>query len=271
MVFMVLKWFFSRLFVRIFLFLPLGQVFAGPTEPDDATLREFYQGCLSEHTYLSQKNGLAARFVNYHALSEDPRWATVVSAVATYPSMQLKTREQKLAFYLNAYNILAIDMVIRNWPVTSLRSLGNWMKPVWTHPAGIVAGKLYTLRELEHGVLRKMGEPRIHFAINCASLSCPDLRAEPYEASRIYEQLEEQTRHFLSQENKGFRLSEAGLWLSPLFEWFAADFEGVGGVQAFVLKRHPEWSTYFPVEGFLDYNWNVNASFSAGELRRLRN
>lgn len=237
--------------------------------PAEESWKGLYADCLAEHTFMDRKQGLDARFVDYAELADDERWPRIVEGLANYPQSALVTPEQKLAFYLNAYNILAIDMVLRHWPLKSLRSLGNWMTPVWTHNAGVVAGETVTLRQLEHEVLRKLGEPRIHFGLNCASLSCPDLAQQPYRAEIIHVQLEEQTLRFLQQENKGFALADGQLMLSSLFDWFEEDFAAEGGVKAFVGQYRPDLLAHWPPVDYLPYNWNLNANFTPMQLRRM--
>ena len=115
-----------------------------------------------------------------------------------------------------------------------------------------------SLDELEHDILRKLGEPRIHFAIVCASVSCPDLRREPYTAALLEVQLEEQVRGFLANEAKGLRLEGRQARVSKIFDWFAEDFSGVGGVAAFIRRYRP-LPAAVAVEADLDYDWSVNA------------
>lgn len=157
-----------------------------------------YQAILAEHTYQGRRDYMDANMVDYGAHKDDPRWHYLLAYIAAYPKSALTTREDKLAFYLNGYNILSINMVVRHWPIRRLKSLGSMLRPVWTHRAGILAGDEVTLRHLEHGILRKLGDPRVHMAINCGSMSCPDLRHEPYTAARLDAQLNDQVVKFLA-------------------------------------------------------------------------
>ena len=106
---------------------------------------------------------------------------------------------------------------------------------------GVVAGKKRTLNEIEHEILRKMGEPRIHVAIVCASVSCPDLRAEAYTVEKLDSQLDDQLTLFLANPKKGLHIDKKGyLYMSSIFKWFAEDFETKGGVRKFLAPYAPK-------------------------------
>lgn len=206
-----------------------------------------------------------AVMVDYAGLKRDPRWQRIVQMMADFPLQRLTTVDEKFAFYINGYNILAINMVISNWPVFTLKSLGTVWRPVWMHEAGVLGGKTLTLRFLEHDILRKMGDPRIHFAINCASMSCPDLRTEPYTAVKLYKQLDDQTRKFLTQTNKGILVNGTDIYLSSIFKWFEEDFKTYGGIDGFVYRYRSDLPENVRFQGSLPYNWKVNAKLSHRE------
>jgi hypothetical protein len=123
-------------------------------------------------------------------------------SLSRVPDCRLAHARSKKAFYRNAYNIFSMNMVQQHWPLQTLRSLGFMLNPVWTHNAGVVGGETVTLRALENDVLRAMGDPRVHMAINCASMSCPDLRHEPYVSSRLDKQLDDQSVQFCNKTIK---------------------------------------------------------------------
>lgn len=114
--------------------------------------------------------------------------------------------------------MLAIKTVLDHWPLQSIRDAGSFFSPVWKKPAGMVAGKVRSLHEIEHDILRAMHEPRIHFAIVCASVSCPDLRPEAYNAAQLDDQLDDQATIFLSRQQKGLRIEANGVQLSKIFD-----------------------------------------------------
>ncbi|MDG9669164.1 DUF547 domain-containing protein [Hahella sp. CR1] len=237
---------------------------ASAKEPDWST----YSELLQQYVKPGHKEYMDANFVDYGALKENEKFTKLVEQVATFPLSDLETPEERMAFYLNGYNILAIKMVVDNWPIVKLKSLGSFFKPVWTFDAGVLCGEKMTLRYLEHEILRKMGDPRVHMALNCASMSCPDLRIEPYTAINLNEQLEEQSIKYLTQDNKGILMENGVIHLSSIFGWFEDDFAVVGGIEAFVRKYRQDLPADIKFSADLPYNWNVNATLNRSELKR---
>jgi hypothetical protein len=163
---------------------------------------------------------------------------------------------------------MAVKLILDNYPVESIKDIGSWFNLVWNKNAGIVGGKTYSLNDVEHNILRKMGDPRIHAAIVCASLSCPDLAMFSYKPEEISAQLDNQSKHLLSNETKGFLRYDGRsiIYLSPIFNWFKNDFQQAGGVIDFLKKYAPadkmedlkylesgEYSLRY-----LDFNWSLN-------------
>ncbi|MGR9037784.1 MAG: DUF547 domain-containing protein, partial [Gammaproteobacteria bacterium] len=155
------------------------------------------------------------------------------------------------------YNILALKTVIDHWPVDSIKDAGSLLSPVWGKPAGSIDGKTVSLDDIENNILRPMGEPRIHFAIVCASVSCPDLRSTPYTASTLNAQLDEQVHEFLANADKGLRIGKTSIRVSKIFDWFEKDFKTVGGVEAFI-RRYRSDLPQLPFKADIDYDWDVN-------------
>jgi len=239
---------------------------------DDALLmiNGSYQSLLDDYGSSGEKNNLSANMIDYSRIKNDDRLLKLTHHIQNYPKERLNSQAKKLAFYLNAYNILSIAMVAKHWPITKLKSLGTLLKPVWTHSVGAVCGEQMTLRKLEHEILGKLGNPKIHFALNCASMSCPDLRLEPYLAESIEEQLENQTTIFMSQKGKGvFIKGEGKVKLSPIFDWFSEDFDVVGGVNEFVQPYLPEQGRPWEIVGYLNYDWSVNWHLTRSEKLKI--
>jgi hypothetical protein len=227
---------------------------AAAAEPDWTDYGQVLQRHLSQHT----ASGVRLAWVDYSGLRTDPVWQRVVDRLAAFPENQIGTREEKLAFYINAYNILAIKMVLDHWPVQSIKEAGSLFRSVWNQPAGRAAGHETTLDGIEQGILRKLGEPRIHMAIVCASLSCPDLRSEPYTATRLDGQLDAASAEYLNNPTKGLRIEKGVVRVSKIFDWFAEDFAAGGGVEAFIAKHHPGLPAQLPVRANLPYDWSLN-------------
>ncbi len=251
----------GRVKASLFLFLTLFPLSLWSAEPDWTP----YADILNEYIYQGEKQHLQANMLDYRRLKSDARFKKILYMLEQYPLETLTDTKEKMAFYINAYNILSIKMVLDNWPVRSLRSLGNMFKPVWTHDAGQLGGSIVTLRYLEHEVLRKFNDPRVHMAINCASMSCPDLRHEPYTASKLDQQLDDQTATFLQREFKGATQNSNELRVSKIFDWFEDDFDVMGGVDMFVRKYRPELPKNIEVVANLPYNWNVNCNLTGKE------
>ena len=234
------------------LFLTAGLV--GAAEPDWSD----YDTVLKKHVSMRTKNGVRLAYVDYGALKKDRAWASVVKSMEDFSPAKLSSRKEKLAYYINAYNILTLKVVADNHPVKSIKDVGNLVFPVWKKPAGRLGGRQFTLDQVEHEILRPMGEPRIHFAIVCASVSCPDLRREAYRASKLDGQLDDQARAFLANEKKGLRVDGKTVHLTKILDWFGEDFKKEGGVKAFVRKYKPGLSANYDYETDIPYDWALN-------------
>ncbi|MDQ6990227.1 MAG: DUF547 domain-containing protein [Mariprofundaceae bacterium] len=217
-----------------------------------------WNGLLKDYIHTGNKHAIQLNVVNYQSLQQDARWHQTLNELKQAHVKTLLTKQDKLAFWINSYNILAVKIVVEHAGIQSIKDAGRWYTPIWKEDAGMVAGKVYSLNDIENNILRPMGEPRIHFAIVCASVSCPDLRDEAYQADRLDGQLNEQVHRFLANQGKGARLHQGKLEVSSIFKWFADDFEHVGGVIAFMQKYSTIKS--HPIDGYLDYDWSLNAS-----------
>ena len=175
-----------------------------------ATAYDFsgWDALLKKYVGTATIDGVALNTVAYKGLKGDPEFEKVIAGLKTASLDGLKTQEEKLSFWINVYNILAVKVVVDHYPVKSIKDVGSLFKSVWKRKAGVVAGQERTLNEVEHEILRKMGEPRIHVAIVCASVSCPDLRKEAFQADRLNEQLDDQVKLFLENTGKGMRIDE---------------------------------------------------------------
>jgi len=217
-----------------------------------------YSALLKAHVSSGEKDGVRLHLVDYPALAADHRWPDLLKQLAAFDLHVLKTREDTPAFWINSYNILAIKTVLDHWPLQSIRDVGGLFYPVWNKPAAVVAGKMRSLHEIEHEILRPLGEPRIHFAIVCASVSCPDLRTQAYAADRLSQQLDDQAKAFLSRPKKGMNVEGNNARLSKIFDWFESDFESRGGVLGFIRYYRPDIPASTRLASYLDYDWGLN-------------
>ena len=180
----------------------------------------------------------------------------------------------QMALFINAYNACTLALVVdrlpadaSTWATWSIKDAGSTFTSVWRSYRFEVAGKRYTLDEMEHAVLRPLGDPRIHMAINCASRSCPPLIAEPFRLATLDAQLEAAARAFAASPHH-LRLDEGVLRINPILDWFGADFAAGGGVRAFLRARVPPGpvadylSGTGPLQSF-DYDWTLNLAAGA--------
>lgn len=179
------------------------------------------------------------------------------------------TRAQKLAFWINGYNAYTVRLVLRHHPLRSIRDVGQEPGALFGEgfiPMEKLRGRTLSLNDIEHEILRKeLREPRIHFAIVCASKGCPALRPEAYRAGTLDRQLDDAARGFLRDETRNrFDGAARTLRLSSIFDWFRDDFAGAAGsVQAFVARYADEPTARAIGAGgvrveFLDYDWSLN-------------
>ncbi|MDQ7090409.1 MAG: DUF547 domain-containing protein [Methylococcales bacterium] len=134
-----------------------------------------YADLLSSTVKQGTKQGVPLAKVDYAALKKSGKLEAVYQQLSAFPLSKLQGKQEKLAFYINTYNILALKMVVDHFPLKSIKDVGSLISPVWGKEAGNIGGKTVSLDDIENKIIRPMGEPRIHFAIVCASVSCPDL------------------------------------------------------------------------------------------------
>jgi len=173
----------------------------------------------------------------------------------TFPKFdKLKpSKEQKLAYWINAYNALTIDLILQNYPLKSIKDIDKpWDQRLWKF-----GNKWLNLNDIEHQILRKMDEPRIHFAIVCASFSCPKLQNTAFTVSDIETQLTTATKEFLDDSTKNY-ISQNNLRLSKILNWFAKDFKTNGSLIDFLNKYTEIEISSKAKKSFKDYNWDLN-------------
>jgi hypothetical protein len=174
------------------------------------------------------------------------------------------SRNEQFAFYANAYNAWTIKLILSAYPgVKSIKELGSLFKSPWKKKLARIDGAVITLDDIEHNILRaRFTDPRVHFAVNCASKSCPPLRSEPYQGSILDQQLDEMTRAFLNDPSMN-RLEGRTFYVSSIFNWFAEDFNKdiVGFFLKYAkgdLKKQLESNRKKIKVKYLDYDWSLN-------------
>ena len=175
------------------------------------------------------------------------------------PGKNWSTPEQ-IAYWINAYNAFTVQLILNHYPLRSIKDIADGM-PMINSPWDIKFFKIghtdFDLNTIEHQILRKkFQEPRIHFAINCASVSCPKLRNEAYVADQLEKQLEQQARDFINDTQKN-KITVYETKLSAIFNWFQSDFIQKTDLLTYLKKYNPNLNPRNKIE-YLDYNWSLN-------------
>ena len=187
------------------------------------------------------------------------------------------TKPQQMAFLINAYNAYTVELILTRYPkLASIKDLGNLLQSPWKKEFVPLLGKTLSLDGIEHEQLRQRGrfdDPRVHFAVNCASIGCPALREEAFVAERLDGQLEEQARRFMSDRSRNrWNATQQQLEVSKIFDWYGEDFrlghKGINSLAAF-CARFADLLADAPADreriramtakvDFLDYDWKLN-------------
>lgn len=225
------------------------------------------------------KEHVANGVVNYKAIKSDERFARYLTMLKSIDTATVDQNE-RLAFWINMYNAWTIKVVIDNYPLKSIKDLGADMvigtilkTTIWDKDLVEIHGMKMSLNDIEHEIIRKYRDARIHFAIVCASKSCPALRSEAYEGEKLNAQLSDQTKLFIADTTRNkLNLDKKEIRLSKIFSWFEADFKkdrsfekGNGSVIKFISRYVPKETADkllanekdFDV-GHLDYDWSLN-------------
>lgn len=201
--------------------------------------------------------------VDYAAMKKAPEVGELVAALAL-ADPETMSREQQLAFYINSYNLLAVAGIVAGRSPASLLGRARFFR-FSTYQLG---SERLSLQALEHDKILPLAEPRIHFAIVCASLSCPKLRPEAYATADLERQLDDNARDFLNDSSKNrFDKNQRVAWVSKIFDWYREDFEGNrGSLQTYMASyvADPEVAALLRQQAFtiryLDYDWSLNGS-----------
>jgi hypothetical protein len=185
-------------------------------------------------------------------------------ALLEQTNVQQLPRDDQFAFYINAYNAWTIKLILSEYPgIESIWDLGNIIRTPWKKEICRLNGSVVSLDHIEHTVLRPtFKDPRVHFAINCASKGCPPLRPEAYEGNKLDQQLDDAARIFVN-DPKYTRLDGKKLYVSKIFKWFDDDFNN--DVFGFIMA-YAEGALKAGLEGrredvkikYLDYDWALN-------------
>ncbi len=215
-------------------------------------------------------DSLVREHVNEAGLVDYPGFITDSTRLNAYlellgdhhPNDKHWTRDERLAYWINAYNAFTVKLIVDHYPVESIKDIKNgipFVNTVWDIKFIDIEGRTYDLNNIEHGIIRpKFEEPRIHFAVNCAALSCPKLANRAYTAEQLDAQLTEAAKSFLADEQKN-ELRPGKVKISKIFTWYQGDFTTEGRSLIEYLNQ------YAPIEiqegatiEYLDYSWALN-------------
>lgn len=227
--------------------------------------------------HVQWQEGGGNSLVDYAALQAAPeqleRYLEELSAVEA-AEFQRWPADEQLAFLINAYNAFTLKLIVDHYPLDSIRDIGSFWQSPWKRRFFTLLGEPMHLDQIEHEIIREPGrydEPRIHFAVNCASIGCPALRPEPFTAAELEAQLGDSTRRFLGDASRN-RYRAGSLEVSSIFKWYREDFErgwrGAHDLGAFLVLYADTLGLDADVQEqlaggqvkirFLDYDWTLN-------------
>jgi hypothetical protein len=226
--------------------------------------------------HVSWVNQGVASTVDYQGFKQDQaeltRYLATLSDVSR-PQFDGWSRDQRLAFLLNAYNAFTVQLILDHYPLESIKDIGGLFSSPWKQAFIPLLGQTLSLDQIEHSMIRAPGaydEPRIHFAANCASVGCPALRSEAFVASTLDGQLEDSQQRFLKDRSRNrFDSASGHFQVSKIFDWYGEDFAKRWGsldnylIQQTPLLTAPEQrpaANNTPKVEFLDYDWSLNQS-----------
>jgi hypothetical protein len=208
----------------------------------------------SQWNALLQKNVSKSGNVNYKGFQKDSKQLqSYLDELASNVPTKSWSKNAVLAYWINAYNAFTVKLILDNYPVKSIKDISNpWGKKFFT-----LGTTKYSLEQIEHEILRKMSEPRIHFAINCASFSCPNLLNEAYTESQIEKQLASAAKAFVNDKTKN-TITANKVEISEIFNWFSSDFKTKGSLIDFLNQYSAVKINSKAAVKFKTYNWSLN-------------
>jgi hypothetical protein len=217
--------------------------------------------------YLDDNHQTGINRFDYASVTatDQRRLNSYIHSLAALPVARLTPLQQQ-AYWVNLYNALTVQVILENPGVSSIREIkSGWFSPgPWDLELVVVDGVALTLNDIEHRILRPIfGEPRVHFAVNCASLGCPNLEVKPYLANTLDQQLDDAAREFINHP-RGASISANTLTLSSIFKWYGDDFGDTIPARLAWVSRYAEPRLSERLEDWdgrirYDYDWDLNA------------
>ena len=212
-------------------------------------------------TTLLKQHVTESGHVNYKGFLQDSlAFQKYLVELTKHPPGNNWSDNEQLAYWINAYNAFTVKLILDNYPLNSIKDISDGT-PMINSPWDIKFFKIgnidFDLNTIEHDILRKyFDEPRIHFAINCASVSCPKLRNEAFIPENIEMQMQDQASKFINDPSRNI-INNNETKLSKIFNWFQSDFKGKSSLLNYIKLSNPTLNEANKVE-YLDYNWALN-------------
>ena len=192
--------------------------------------------------------------VNYSGFKQDgEELSNYLNHLAQHPPSQTWSKEDSLAYYINLYNAATVKLIVNHYPVEGIKDIPNRWSKKWIK----VGNNVLSLNGIEHDILRKMGEPRIHFAINCASYSCPKLWNEAFIPEKVEQQLDQVAHDFVNDPTKN-RFEQDEAQLSKIFKWYKGDFTEDVSLLEYINQYLNDPINKNTDIDYLDYDWSLN-------------
>lgn len=239
--------------------------FTTPTEPAHAVAPA---AAAVDHSIW---DGLAKKYINEKGLvnykgmkSDEKQLKKYLDMISANPPTDAWSKNEKMAYWINAYNAFTVQLILNHYPVESIKDIGSKIKipfvtTPWASKFFKIGGESMSLDNIEHGTLRKQfNDPRIHFALVCAARSCPRLRNEAYMPSKLDAQLDDQGSDFLNNPAKN-AITPKKASLSKYFDWYKGDWrENDKSIEYWVNKYSKVKINKDTDISFMDYNWKLN-------------
>jgi len=214
---------------------------------------------------LLKKHVTAQGLVDYKGFKADEAvFNQYLALLSKNPPAASASKAEQMAYWINAYNAYTIRIILDHYPVQSIKDIGSkiqipFVTTPWAAKFFTIGGQKMSLDNIEHGTLRKkFDDPRIHFTLVCASISCPRLRNEAYTAAQLEKQLDDQGRDFLNNPAKN-KIGPGAAQLSKYFDWYKGDWEKNGQSVAKWVNRYSTAKIDANTKiTYLNYNWGLN-------------
>ena len=209
----------------------------------------------SPFTLILKQYMLPSGDMNYTELVKDASFSTYLKMLSDNPPRSDWPKNERMVYWINAYNAFTLKLIIDNLPVKSIKDIGS----PWKKDFIRIDGEAYDLNTIEHEILRKQfDDPRIHFAINCASVSCPVLQPLAFETNSLEKELEKAARQFINDPSKN-RIGKDKLELSKIFDWFKGDFAKNDAELINYVNRYADVQADPGAKiSYLEYDWALN-------------